>query len=138
MIARLATNAVGAVEGPSCHDLAIGLDGDRENRPVCVRIEGVGRATGGIQPGDTVARGSSDASKCATHQDVSVGVHSNCFDRIIGVRSERIRLAGRGVEAGESAPGLAADVREGAAHQNPAIGLHRDRKNIPVCIRIEI
>src|SRR5436309_9311173 len=71
-IARLSADAVRAVKLAAHQNLAVRLQRDSTNDIVCVGIERIGQAGGGIEPRNPVARLPADVREKAARQDLTV------------------------------------------------------------------
>ncbi len=134
-------------------ELAVGLDGEREDVVVGVGIEGgVDRAVG-VDAGDAVARRQlggarrSHAGERAADDDLGIRLHGDGGDLRVGIRIERGVDRAVGVEAGEKVAARRGGGRVGrnargertehATNQNLAVGLHGDRGDRGVRRRIK-
>ena len=120
-------DAVRSGEIAARQDFAVRLDRDCPDKKVRVRIERISQASGGIEPGNEIARLSANAAReIAARQNLPVRLYRDCRDKTVRVRVEsHVERAVR-VQSCNVVARLAAHGCEIAARQNTAVRLHCD------------
>jgi hypothetical protein len=120
--------------------LAVSLHRDPDNTKTRIRVESVCQTRNAVEPGDVIARLSTDAGKQAAGKNLAVRLNRDRIDSTIRVWIEGISQAGLGVESSDVIARLSADAvrpMKIAAHQDLAVSLHRHRTDRVIRVRIE-
>ena len=130
------------VEIAAHQNLPVRLHRDGSDITVRVRIERIGRAGGGIEPGKEIARLAADAGERAARQNLAVRLHrdgSHLATRVrIEVGVERaVRVQPGHVVARDRRSAVGRERCKIAADKNLAIRLDDDGANDAVGVRVE-